>query len=217
MKVMFGEFTKVTGSPVLISEWLKAQKDSSGKYHIFPKDAVIQQGIYMMNIPTEPTEKEIEELCAQVESLQRAYLVEQLKNYHKGSYIKLCYKKTLSIPGVYEDKCYRIVDSVVRLGINYTNLSTTAKSIGSTKLPWGTWDKRCPFFIINGEDTYLRCNLSKSPKHHKEEEYFDANNKHLTLTDLSEEVADKLEKANKGTPVSVFTLNINKILSIKGE
>ena len=74
-------------------------------------------------------------------------------------------------------KIQKVVHAVVRLGVAYSHIqadSIQARNIVDengaiieNKLPWGEWDPQCEYLIAHKDNYYLRCTVSRSPKHHR--------------------------------------------------
>ena len=195
----------VEGSPEYIATYIQKRGSS------LPKGALLSDDKETTPIPTFSSEEEKREFINDIRKKQKEYVTDKILKNKKGAYQKLIYMTTLSKGRM------RVTKTTVRLGVKYNKIKAAAASeLSLTKLPWGEWDKDFPLYLINHNgETYLRCSLSFSPAHKKEEAYYDKGDMSvINLEDLSSISKDELIKENKGHPTSVFNVNIKNIIKL---
>lgn len=124
-----------------------------------------------------------------------------------------------------EHKIQKVVKAVVRFGVTYSHIdveSIQARPVidGEGKpiteqLPWGEWDLECGYLIAHKGTHYLRCTVSRSPKHHRKVSYL------LDGQPISKEEIMPLTRASEWTPREreeyVFNPKIENILALGKE
>lgn len=148
--------------------------------------------------------------------MYRLEIVEALKNIKPGRYFHIEYQKAIPTKA---GTIIRTTKTVVRYGVQYTNMKSVSKSTGSAELPnWLRWDEYKPYFLkyVGGDaskkgTTYLRVSLTKG--RHKEHISYSVDG--LPIDDsMSPGVVELLNKVNKGHPTSVMNINIDNIIKI---
>lgn len=120
-----------------------------------------------------------------------------------------------------EHKIQKVVSAVVRLGVTYSHINTAAiqernamlDDLGNPvteKLPWGEWDPECRYLIAHKGNYYLRCTVSRSPKHQRSVKYL------LDGVEVTKEDVMALTRASEWDRKEEFVFNpkIENILTL---
>jgi len=154
--------------------------------------------------------------------MEKALVLTIVSTMKKGTYQKITYTSDItSNKDNKERHVQKVVSSVVRIGIQYSHInvesiqSRKTSDSGTEQLPWGTWDIDCPFLIEHKGNYYLRCTVSRSPKHHPTVTYL------VDGEPATKELAMSLTRASEWTPREkeeyVFNPKIQNILSLGKE
>jgi len=191
------------GSPEYIALYIQNKS--------IPKGAIVS-GKENFFIPEFSSEEQKEEFLQQIKTEQKDYVVSRILSQRNGTYHgDFVYKTNLSKGNV------RLTKTIVRFGCKYSHLKDVKISDVSSpgSLPWGEWDKDYGLYLINHKgETYVRCTLTKSKKHRKQEKYCDLNLNPVEIENLPQEVKESLLKEKKGHPQDVFNVNIKNIMRI---
>ena len=111
--------------------------------------------------------------------MNRTEIQNYLAKRHNGTYTNITFlSDVISNKDHKEVKVQKIVEAVVRFGVQYSHIQVEeiqARPRDNTtteeKLPWGEWDIDCPYLISHKDTQYLRCTVSRSPKHHRRVRY----------------------------------------------
>ena len=150
-----------------------------------------------------------------------------LKSIKKGTYVNVEYKTYLKTNKLHKDeKVYKLVSSIVRVGIKYSNISSVIQKKAledkiniPASLPYGEWMNGWENYLITHKDKIqLRMSLSKGAKHKpKVLGYFKEND--LGASEITQEQAKELTIPsiwNKNSePSEIFNKNIDDIIEIK--
>lgn len=155
---------------------------------------------------------------------------QQIQNFvatnRNGAYTNIIFASDLT-PNK-DNKNHRIqkvISAVVRLGVKYSHIGVDSIQSRATvdengnaiteQLPWGTWDLDCPYLIEHKGNYYLRCTISRSPKHRRHVKYL------LDGVEVSKEVVMPLTRASEWTPRDreeyVFNPKIENVLALGKE
>lgn len=159
--------------------------------------------------------------------MEKTVLENKLANVHNGAYINIRFaRKCETYKKLGDLDISKETESVVRLGVAYSHIQdekvqdrvSAAKArvleLGEAyepnKLPWGQWVPGSKYLIEHKGKYYLRCTLSRSPKHHP----------HVTYTQHGkvvgyEEIEACLtasEKSKNGDVI--FAIPLDSIISI---
>lgn len=144
-----------------------------------------------------------------------------LSNVRNGSYVCLhmsrmaeTYKKLGELNITKDTQC------VVRLGVRYGKIQDgqlqarlaekAAAGENINKLPWGEWVEGSRYLIKHKEQLYLRCTVSRSPKHHSKVQYYQ-NGKLVSRDDIEYALTASEKKTNDEL---IFTIPLDSILSL---
>lgn len=156
--------------------------------------------------------------------MQKQEIQNKLAKIRNGAYTNITFLSEI-IPNKdnKEHKIQKITKAVVRFGITYSHIkvaSIQSRPVipGESKplteqLPWGEWDPECSCLIAHKDNYYLRCTVSRSPKHHRETRYF------LDGVEVSKEDIIPLTRPSEWTPREEYVFNpkIENILAIGKE
>lgn len=156
--------------------------------------------------------------------MQKQEIQNKLAKIRNGAYTNITFLSEI-IPNKdnKEHKIQKITKAVVRFGITYSHIkvdSIQSRPVlpGESKplteqLPWGEWDPECSCLIAHKDNYYLRCTVSRSPKHHRETRYF------LDGVEVSREEVIPLTRPSEWTPREEYVFNpkIENILAIGKE
>lgn len=155
--------------------------------------------------------------------MQKKELQNALAKLHKGSYTKITFISEMTPNKEHKDrKIQKMVSAVVRLGVAYSHInveSIQARKIDNSKstdqLPWGEWDPECGYLITHKGNHYLRCTVSRSPKHHRSVSYI-LDGKVATKDQIMDLVRPS-ELAPRDKEEYVFNPKIENILALGKE
>lgn len=153
--------------------------------------------------------------------MQKQEIKNKLAKIKNGTYTNITFLSEI-IPNKDNKghKIQKITKAIVRFGVAYSHIKV--ESIQSRpvipgesnplteQLPWGEWDPECSCLIAHKDNYYLRCTVSRSPKHHRKTRYF------LDGVEVSKEDIIPLTRPSEWTPREeyVFNPNIENILAI---
>ena len=107
---------------------------------------------------------------------------EEIKNKllarKKGAYTNIMFLSDLiSNKDNKERRVQKLVKAIACFGITYSHMAAVKEKMRITgdkepnKLRWGEWDPDCSLFIRHNGNYYLRCTVSRSPRHHTSVSY----------------------------------------------
>jgi hypothetical protein len=142
---------------------------------------------------------------------------EIVNSKRKGGFASVTWNKQLKTLNGVSGTVEKVSTTVVRLGVRYENTKAVKEKYGTDykaqPLPWGQWfDKEHRYFIEHKGNMYLRCTAIHSPFVKVKTKYF------LNGKEISKAEAEKLclkSKFASGTEMSVFTIKLDNIISIK--
>ena len=149
--------------------------------------------------------------------MQKAKIQKTLAKLHNGAYTNITFLSDL-IPNKdnKDRKIQKLTKAVVRLGVTYSHINVgtiKAHTAGAdnNKLPWGEWDPECSCLIVHKGNYYLRCTVSRSPKHQRKTVYL-LDGEVVTL----EQIADLVRPSelNRDREEYVFNPKIENILAL---
>lgn len=156
--------------------------------------------------------------------MEKQDLQNKLATNQKGAYTNIMFLSDLASNKYNKNhKVQKVVKAVVRFGVAYSHIN--AESIRArldrkdkaavSQLPWGEWDPECEYFITHKNTRYLRCTISRSPKHHCKVSYL-LDGKPATLEQIM-----PLTRASEWGPHDredfVYTPKIENVLAIGKE
>lgn len=153
--------------------------------------------------------------------------VEQMRAYFsshkKGQFVSVKYYKELPVLSCFRSyvKCYKVVTTICRWGINYNNISKVKEKrekgdLPQTPkgLPWGEW-MEFPIFIRHNDNIYVRLVLCENHKRMSCTKYYIVENGIPGEFDKST-VQSYCRKFPSSEPPDIITINIDNILEFGG-
>jgi len=154
--------------------------------------------------------------------MKKQEIKNKLETVKKGAYTNIIFlSDIISNKDNKEHRIQKLVKAVVRLGVTYSHINVEeiqARPIEAgeaEKLPWGEWDQDCDCLISHKDNYYLRCTVSRSPKHHRIVSYL------LDGRPATKEEVMPLTRASEWAPKTkeeyVFNPKIENVLALGKE
>ena len=158
--------------------------------------------------------------------MEKTVIQSKLATIKNGAYTNITFVSDITPNKDNKDhKIQKVISAVVRLGVTYSHSqveSIQARKVADENgvpltehLPWGEWDPECGYLIAHKGGFYLRCTVSRSPKHHRTVTYM------LDGKEVSKEEIIPMTRASEWTPRDreeyVFNPKIENVLSLGKE
>ena len=145
-------------------------------------------------------------------------LAEQiLSNVKNGAYINIHMARSAeTYKKLGELNIMKDTTSVVRLGVHYSRIqdekiqSKVQAGEDTSHLPWGQWVEGSRYLIEHNGKFYLRCTVSRSPKHHSKVTYY-KNGEIVEYADIESSLTAKEKNKNEEL---IFTISLDNIVSL---
>ena len=149
--------------------------------------------------------------------MDKQTLTELVMSRRKGTFAQIHTRKTL--------KNYKGITDIIekqmvfsgRLGVTYDNIANVQDKRATGELPqqnygltWGEWEQ-FPYFIKNGNKTYLRISPTKNTKF--DTKYY-KNGVEVSKSDIESLVTKSNFSSNNTESIDALTIDINNIISI---
>lgn len=155
--------------------------------------------------------------------MNRTEIQNYLAKIRKGTYTNITFLSDIASNKDNKDhKIQKMVKAVVRLGVTYSHINVEPiqgrpvdNSQKQDHLPWGEWDPECDCLIAHKDNYYLRCTISRSPKHSRTITYL-LDGKEVTREEIVGLVRPS-ELAPRDKEEYVFNPKIENVLALGKE